>query len=249
MEKLAEKINELAESGWNCKSSDHYRHWLSRVSSVLAVAIDQQAAEDFLSLQVSPTWEWENDRSSQLGHLEGLALKAESNLKNEKSINSKEHAKEIAPIAKTNKIFIVHGHDAEAKEMVARYVQRLKLDPIILHEQASGGKTIIEKFEVFSDVGFAVVLLTPDDVGASIDNQKTLKNRARQNVIMELGYFLGKLGRHRVCALYKSGVEMPSDYQGVVYTELDQAGAWKTKLAQELVEAGFSINLHALIGH
>jgi len=89
----------------------------------------------------------------------------------------------------------------------------------------------------FSDDGLWWVKFKPTD----------LKGRARQNVILELGYFNGKLSRRRVCALYKPNVEIPSDYQGVLYVELDTAGAWRTKLAQELVEAGFSINLEALL--
>jgi predicted nucleotide-binding protein len=91
------------------------------------------------------------------------------------------------------------------------------------------------------------VLLTPDDIGAPATAKDKLAARARQNVILELGYFLGKLTRRRVCALYKAGVEIPSDFQGVLYVELDSGGAWRTKLAQELVEAGFSIDLQALL--
>jgi predicted nucleotide-binding protein len=102
------------------------------------------------------------------------------------------------------RVFIVHGHASEAKESLARFLERVGLEPIILHEQPNSGRTIIEKFEVYADVGFAVVLLTPDDVGAPKDAPTELKPRARQNVIAELGYFYGKLSRHRVCALYKS---------------------------------------------
>lgn len=92
------------------------------------------------------------------------------------------------------------------------------------------------------------MLLTADDVGGpSSKSPPELQPRARQNVILELGYFSGKLTRRRVCALYKAGVEIPSDYQGVLYVEMDSAGAWKTKLAQELVEAGFSIKLESLL--
>ena len=150
-------------------------------------------------------------------------------------------------VHQTKKVFLVHGHDNEAKETVARFIERLSLVPVILHEQPNSGRTVIEKFEVFSDVGFAVVLLTPDDVGASSKNQKSLNPRARQNVILELGYFMGKLSRFRVCALYKQGIEIPSDYQGVLYIELDSVGAWKRKLAQELVEANFSIDMDGLL--
>src|SRR5882724_3248104 len=118
------------------------------------------------------------------------------------------------------RVFVVHGRDNETKESTARFLERLELEPIILHEQPSSGRTVIEKFEVYSDVGFAVVLLTPDDVGRLATEPK-LKGRARQNVILELGYFLGSLSRRRVVALYKKGVEMPSDYKGVIYVEID----------------------------
>lgn len=92
-----------------------------------------------------------------------------------------------------------------------------------------------------------MVLLTSDDIGAAATESSHLKGRARQNVILELGYFLGRLSRSRVVALYKKDVEIPSDYQGVLYVELDPGGAWRTKIAQEFVEAGFSINLESLL--
>ncbi|HEY2801314.1 MAG TPA: nucleotide-binding protein, partial [Chthoniobacterales bacterium] len=143
--------------------------------------------------------------------------------------------------------FVVHGHDSESKQNVAGFIQTIGLQPIILHEQANSGRTIIEKFEVFADVGFAVILLTPDDTGALAKEAGNLRPRARQNVILELGYFMGRLSRKRVCALYKASVELPSDIQGVVYIEFDGAGAWKTRVAQELVEAGYTIDLSALL--
>jgi predicted nucleotide-binding protein len=146
-------------------------------------------------------------------------------------------------------VFVVHGHDNEAKESTARLLQRLGLEPIILHEQPSGGRTIIEKFEVYSNsVVFAVVLLTPDDLGAAASSSSDLNKRARQNVILELGYFMGRLGRTRVCALHRGGIELPSDYQGVIYIEMDAAGAWKRQLAQELVQCKIPIALEALLG-
>jgi predicted nucleotide-binding protein len=148
----------------------------------------------------------------------------------------------------TREVFVVHGHDGEAKESVARFLEKLGLVPIILHEQPSQGRTVIEKFEISSkNVAFAVVLLTPDDVGGTTDEATDLRPRARQNVILELGYFMGRLGRTRVCALYKGGVELPSDFQGVVYIEFDPAGAWRTKLAQELLGAKITIKLEGLI--
>jgi len=147
---------------------------------------------------------------------------------------------------KSNRVFVVHGHDDAARETVARVLEKLELEPVILHEQVNRGRTIIEKFEDFADVDFAVVLLTPDDMGRKKDGKTDLKPRARQNVILELGFFLGKLGRQRVCPIVKGDVETPSDYDGVVYTDLDDAGGWKMKLVQELKDAGFVIDTNRM---
>lgn len=144
----------------------------------------------------------------------------------------------------SRKVFVVHGHDEAAKHTVARFLSQLQLDPIILAEQPNAGKTIIEKLETFSDVGFAVVLLTADDVGAAKAHSDKLQPRARQNVILELGYFMSRLGRDRVCALCQAGVERPSDYDGVVYTPLDESGAWKFALAKEIKNAGIDVDMN-----
>lgn len=140
-----------------------------------------------------------------------------------------------------DRIFIVHGHDELAREMVARFISTMGLEPIILNEQANRGMTIPEKLIAHSSVGFAVILLTPDDLGHSKD-EVVARPRARQNVLLELGYFVGKLGRDRVCALKKGELEIPSDYLGVGYTDLDNGGGWRTKLAQELDAAGYDID-------
>ena len=141
----------------------------------------------------------------------------------------------------TKEVFVIHGRDNEAKETVARFLEKLALTPVILHEQPNQGRTIIEKFEQHAQVGFAVALLTPDDVGALKNEEKKLKPRARQNVVFELGYFLGRLGRKRVCALIKGNVEPPSDYDGVVYISLDDGG-WKMNLIRELKNSGFEVD-------
>jgi predicted nucleotide-binding protein len=142
-------------------------------------------------------------------------------------------------ITMSRNIFIVHGH-AGIEQAVARFITQIGLEPIILHEQPNQGRTIIEKFESYSDVRFAVILLTPDDVGGPRDGEQN--PRARQNVILELGYFIGKLGRERVCALLQGSVELPSDILGVVWEPLDQHGAWKLKLASELKAAKYDID-------
>jgi predicted nucleotide-binding protein len=150
---------------------------------------------------------------------------------------------EVGPAPKqveTNRVFIVHGHDGEAREAVARFVDQAGLEPIILHEQPNKGRTVIEKFEAHGDVSFAIVLLTPDDIGGAKDGPAS--PRARQNVVLELGYFIGRLGRDRVCALRRGDVEIPSDYLGVVYHELDIDGGWKQALAKELQAAGHEID-------
>jgi predicted nucleotide-binding protein len=128
-------------------------------------------------------------------------------------------------------------------------IEKLGLEVIILHEQADGGKTIIEKFEANAqEAAFAVVLLTPDDVGASAAvKPPQLNPRARQNVIFELGYFVGKLGRDRVRALYKGNVELPSDYLGVLWIPMDDGGAWRLKLAQEMQSSGLDVDLNKLV--
>ena len=142
---------------------------------------------------------------------------------------------------KTKNVFIIHGRDNGTKEMVARYIERLGLKPVILHERPNQGRTIIEKFESnASQVAFALVILTPDDEG-SVSGEKKYKPRARQNVILELGFFMGKIGRNRVCALRKGNVEIPSDYHGVVYIPLDNA-EWKLHLVKELKTAGLEID-------
>lgn len=141
-----------------------------------------------------------------------------------------------------NKIFIIHGRDEGPKNSVARFLENLGLEPVILAEQPSQGRTIIEKFEQHAQVGFALALLTPDDAGSLQGNEGNLNPRARQNVIFELGFFIGRIGRKRVCALTKGNVEIPSDYTGVVYIPFDDFGGWKGKLIQELESARIPTN-------
>jgi predicted nucleotide-binding protein len=161
-----------------------------------------------------------------------IELQGEGSIKREQAMTS-------------NKIFLVHGHDELALQETARFMEKLDQHVVVLREQPNQGHTIIEKFENHADVAFAVVLLTGDDrggpVATSYDEQKL---RARQNVIFELGYFIGRLGRKRVCALYRTGVEIPSDYSGVLYQEFDEKGAWRLALARELKAAGLPVDMN-----
>lgn len=141
----------------------------------------------------------------------------------------------------SNKVFIVHGHDEAALQSVARFVEKLELEAIVLREQPNQGRTTIEKFEhCASEVGFAVVLLTPDDVAGTKSGPEQ-SERARQNVIFELGYFVGTLGRGRACLLRKGNVEIPSDLLGVVYIDLDEKEGWKLNLVKELKAAKLNL--------
>ena len=147
-------------------------------------------------------------------------------------------------------VFIVHGHNEEMKQSVARTIDKLDLNPIILHEQANKGKTIIEKFTDNSDVLYAIVLLSADDIAYlktdSLDNGKF---RARQNVIFELGYFIGKIGRERVLALHQiiDDFEIPSDYSGVIFVPYDDNGKWKFELVKELKAIGVNVDANKII--
>jgi len=144
-------------------------------------------------------------------------------------------------------VFLVHGHNEAIREMSARLLEKLGLKVIILNEQASASDTVIEKLERYANVHYAVVLMTADDVGGKKNvTDQTLQDRARQNVVLELGYFMGKINRRRVCVLYEKGVELPSDYYGVVYIELDNGGAWRYSLAKELKGAGLEVDLNRL---
>lgn len=147
----------------------------------------------------------------------------------------------IEPV--NNKVFVVHGHDGELKNAIARTLERQGIEPIILSEQVNLGTTIIEKFERNSEVKAAICLFTEDDMGKSKADE-SLKVRARQNVVFEAGYFIGKLGRENVVLLANKEIEMPSDLYGVVYTDNTM---WEIQVLKELREMGFAIDLNKAI--
>ena len=139
-------------------------------------------------------------------------------------------------------MFLVHGRNQGQKERVARFLERIGASVVILHEVATEGRTIIEKFELHAHVNYAVVLMSADDLGGV--DVTGLSRRARQNVLLELGFFIAKLGRKRLSVLYEEGVELPSDMAGVLYIPLDEAGAWKLQLARELRTAALRVDLN-----
>ena len=150
-----------------------------------------------------------------------------------------------SPTSTRTTIFIVHGHSEERKSELAVFLRQVtKLDVVVLHEKANQGRTIIEKFEDFAaGAAYAVILLTGDDEGRPLGGEEK-RPRARQNVVFELGFFIGVLGRSRVTVLYEDGVELPSDVAGVLYVRLDAKGSWRFELARELKEAQINVDLN-----
>ena len=145
------------------------------------------------------------------------------------------------------KIFIVHGHDDLLRVKVVDVVKRLGLEPIVLRDKPNKGRTIIEKFEENADVGFTIVLLSADDKGYDKNNPNEISDRARQNVVLELGYFIGKYGRDRVMVLCAPSVERPGDIAGVVYTDATNEYSWSLELVKELNAVGFKVDANKLL--
>lgn len=238
-------------------ASDKYSTWqtvtrdfLGKIFGSLSTNVSSVAeVGKFGSIPLNAGDDWRENHNSknlskQIAIMEGLI----EVLQTEISLNQGYEAGESFPLqvpASARTVFLVHGQDSGSQNIAARFIEKLDLKLIILHEQPNQGRTIIEKFQDYSDVAFAVVLLTPDDRGglASIpyDSQN---QRARQNVIFELGYFIGRLGRNRVCALYSEDVEIPSDYSGVLFIKFDKDGAWRLSLAKEIKAAGINIDMN-----
>lgn len=152
--------------------------------------------------------------------------------------------------ALSNKVFVVHGHDQGLKTDVEQFIHSIGLEPIVLHRQPDKGRTLIEKFEQHSDVGYAFILLTPDEIAYTIDQEESpdssrkKERRSRPNVIFEFGYFVGKLGRDRVCCLYKEGVVLPSDLNGLVYKKIDgSVESQGIAIIKELKAVGYKIQM------
>lgn len=212
--------------------------------------------DDNLSIHLTPIWQ---SGGITLGNVTVIAsLQADgklsgrwkSDIGTEGVINAKKHNDDavIKTLPKNNSVFIVHGHDEGLKEAVARFLEKIKVKPVILHEQINNGMTIIEKFEDFANrAGFAIVLMTPDDYGYPSGHEELKKARPRQNVVLELGFFVAKLGRSKTLVLTKGDLELPSDFSGVVYESVDKGDGWKLKLAQELKSAGFDVDLNGAL--
>ena len=216
-------------TGYTDKLQPKYLAW--RIQALLALKkIGDPMAQTVLEIERDKRSQYFYSSSAQnmLGGLKGALASAERRMLTGSAVPTDSR------LGESKSVFVVHGRDAGTKELVARFIESLGITPVILNEQSNQGLTIIEKFGQHADVGFAVVLLTPDDVGRLNVDEVALEPRARQNVIFELGYFIGRLGRNRVCVIAKGQVEIPSDYSGVLYIPLDELGAWMTALDKEL---------------
>ena len=147
--------------------------------------------------------------------------------------------------ANRRRVFLVQGHGHTTNKVVEAFLLEQQMQPVILSDEPGKGRTIIEKFEESADVGFAIVLFTPDDLGTEKTGAESGRflPRARQNVVLELGYFIARLGRSRVCALRHGNIELPSDILGISYIEFDESGHWRSEVKRELAAAGYPVDL------
>lgn len=252
LERLQKALDEINELRTLSTDSPGFKKWRrdTRIAIANTFPSDSSHVNEFAAIRYlsgAPFQTPSDDRKVYLGGLESAKALLESMIdeindywKDQSGTGSSDNRGNER--INTEEIFVVHGRDEGAREKVARFLERLGLKPVVLHEQPNQGRTIIEKFEDFGQVGFAVVLLTPDDTGKLNDDAGGLQPRARQNVIFEFGYFVGKLGRKNVCALVQGDLEKPSDYDGVLYTPLDDSGAWEMHLIRELKSAGYDVD-------
>ena len=258
LEELLDRVSRVMEAG---RGSLDFRRWRARSDVVVRNAFGESSSQlvTFRSIVFSDKIDLPDDSTdaTERGFRDGFfrdglvdaAIELEAMIMEVREYWQSDDAEISAArtdVSDTSscKVFVIHGHDDVAKHELAGFLRQLDLDPVILSDQPSKGNTIIEKFYEHSAVSYAVALLTADDVGSS-RRESTAKPRARQNVIFELGFFIGRLGRKRVCALTKGEPEIPSDYYGVVYVPMD-SGEWKIALAKELTEAGFDIDMNKL---
>ena len=251
--RIQQALSMIPELQSKSRSSEDYRRWYRNTTIAIENTFPDhpQYQDDFEDIRYVLYGSGE-----QGGYLKGLSTASAMLQSMLDEINEywpddmpiQDGAEKASPMqpANTKQVFVVHGRDNGTKAMVARVLEQLELEPIILQEQPDQGRTIIEKFEDYAQAGFAVILCTPDDVGALESEQHHLRPRPRQNVVLEWGFFLGKIGRNRVCALTKGDVEIPSDYAGVIYLPLDDAGAWHIRLVAELQNAGFPVDANKL---
>lgn len=194
--------------------ADEYSRWF-----VAVLSTQTSLSEDITDLY--------KDIESKIHRLDSISDRLELiPLSAEHQLQSTSSHRERSSI-KSRKVFVVHGHDEVSKTNLEVFLREIGLEPVVLHRQADEGLTIIEKFEKHSEVGYAFILLTPDEIAylaqedEKSEDERRKEYRARPNVIFEFGYFVGKLGRSRVCCLYTGNVTLPSDISGMIYKKFN----------------------------
>jgi predicted nucleotide-binding protein len=249
----AEKLSNLAVDEPEFKAwKDDVIRFLKRkygVGSHEATSFDEIEYYNFYGVVDVINGTWQGNKSKEKALFQKGLKTAILYLKNYESdnvIEKNENSTNKEITINNENIFIVHGRNDGIKAQIANFLLKLNIKPIILHEQINKGQTIIEKFEKHSDVKAAVVLFTDDDVG-KFKNDSELEKRARQNVIFEAGYFIGKLGREYTIILLEKGLRIPSDLDGYTYFEIDEKQRWQLDVAKELKGIGFNINMNDLV--
>ncbi|MCL1123320.1 TIR domain-containing protein [Shewanella surugensis] len=257
--RLLDEVLQAFEERGRDYGHERFQTWRRKLSQFLDVSLAGETSRLKAKLQhfsilsrhrgeSAVDYFWRQDGCSMLSYIDSLILDVENDEydKHEAVVIQNEPDNSKNKEKKSDKVFIVHGHNSDAKEKTARFVEKLGFEAIILHEQASKSRTIIEKIEDYSnETDFAIVLYTPDDVG----NVKTevelgqLNTRARQNVVFEHGFLIGKLGRENVVPLVSGKVELPSDISGMVYIS-DQD--WQIDIAKEMSAVGYKIDFNKL---
>jgi hypothetical protein len=195
------------------------------LSNPVATTVENSMLSAFIVRKTSASGGESKDPASALSGDEGTDMPTSAIQKGEPDVRV------------PNRVFVVHGQNESARTAVVSVLKRVGLEPIVLHEQPSMGRHLLTKFIDEAElVTFAVVLMTDDDLGGTKGGGSA--PRARQNVILELGYFLSHLGQPRVCALITPGLETPSDFDGIVYIRMDPARNWEAELLRELKAAG-----------
>lgn len=233
---------------WDDFNSEFLKHAFNKENNEYKIKYDKAGKFYYAFIDGKTSFEHKNEEFKFKVHskLQELKkLRAKTSLLKSTIVEKFKDTDKTLTIDKS-KVFIVHGHDEEAKIKTARLIEKLGLKPIILNEQVSRSKTIIEKIEEYSNVGFGIVLYTPCDIGAKDEEIPKFKKRARQNVVFEHGFLIGKIGRENVCALVKGEIETPNDISGVVYVKMDNEEAWHLKIAKELKNSGYNIDMNNL---
>lgn len=217
-----------------------YDAWMGEINIFNERYLKEHPLHDSIATTYSHYRKNLSSHNEMMGHLRALSADTDFFMANPSHLQDSAERSIMS-----NKIFIVHGHDDAAKLDMARTLEKAGFEAIILHEQPDAGRTIIEKFEDYSDVSFAVILYTECDLGRRKEKPvESERYRARQNVVFEHGFFVGRLGRDHVCALVKGEVETPGDLSGVVYVPMDNAGAWKLNLAKNMKAVGLPVDMN-----